>query len=63
VRLERYASREAAHQAVDEVNKPVYLTSINGMRRVATDGRKQAIEIFFSSSEMPSFMFCPDNGQ
>jgi len=63
VRLERYSSREAAHQAVDEVNKPVYLTKIQGMRRIATEGRKQAIEIYFSSSDTPSFMFCPDNGQ
>lgn len=61
VRLERYSSREAAHQSVDEVNKPVYLTKIQGMRRIATDGRKQAIEIFFSTSDVPSFTFCPDN--
>jgi len=63
VRLERYSSREAAHQAVDEVNKPIYLTNIQGMRRTTIDNRKQAIEIFFSSSDLPSFMFSPDNGE
>jgi len=63
VRLERYSSRDAAQQAVDDVNKPVYLTNISGMRRVTVDARKQAIEIFFGSSDMQSFVFSPDTGQ
>jgi len=63
VRLERYASQDAAKQSVDEVHKPIQLTNLSTVRRVAIEGRKQAIEISFSSAQMPSFTFCPDNGE
>jgi len=63
VRLEKYSSREAAQQSVDDTHKPIYLTKIQSVKHIPADGRKQAIEISFSSSDMQPFIFIPDNGQ
>jgi len=61
-RLEKYSSLEAAQQSVDDVNKPIDLTHLHAVKRVTVDGRKQAVEISFSSSQMLPFMFCPESG-
>jgi len=63
VRLEKYSSKEAAEQSVDEVHKPVSLTQLQNLKRFTVDGRRQAIEITFSSSQIPPFMFSPDTGE
>jgi len=63
VRLEKYSNEEEARQSCDDVHKPIHLTNLQSLRRVAVDSRKQAIEITFSSAQNPPFVFCPDNGE
>jgi len=61
VRLEKYASQEAAKQSVDDVHKPIPLASLSSLRKLTVDVRRPAIEITFSDPQMSPFMFCPDN--
>jgi len=63
IRLEKYSSQTEAENSVDDMHKPIPLANIQSLKRVAVDGRRQAIEISFSSSEMPPFMFSPESGE